>query len=147
MSIEPLYFFEVDLSHTTHINTITIGYTLCRKSRSNNDGGDVKSDLLQTLDTCFLCDLKNKNSDVLGCGLTLHPTKSLFLTKGTRVIWEAPLLALNKEMFLDLIPFVSVTGVEVNVGQKCFVYEPANTNKCKQKFLSLVLDLIDKEDG
>ena len=146
MSIDPLYFFEVDLLHTAHIKKITIGYTLCAKSKSSNNGGSgIENDLLQTFDNHFLSDLKNGH--VLGCGITLHPIKSLFLTKGTRVIWEKPLIEFEKEVLLDLVPFTSVAGGEVNVGQKCFVYEPANTNKCKQKFLSLILDLLDNEEN
>lgn len=93
-----------------------------------------------------------KERDVLGCGLILQPVKLIFLTKGTSVIWEMALTEyigvekFSDERILQLLPFVNVENVLMNVGQSCFVYEAANLNKSKQKFLSFVLSLIDKEE-
>ena len=138
-----MYYFEVNLSQFNNIPSISIGYSDVKVDSS-------KTNFVKDVSTEFLASLRNKNT--LGCGLILQPTKQLVLTKGTSVIWMAPLsefidgAKLNDEKILDLVPFVSLENADMNVGQRCFVYEPANSNKAKQKFLSFVLESIDKED-
>ena len=139
-----MYYFEVNLSQIEKIPSISIGYSDVKVDSS-------KTNFVKDVSTEFLASLRNENT--LGCGLILQPNKQLVLTKGTSVIWMAPLsfeflngAKLNDEKILDLVPFVSLENVDMNVGQRCFVYEPANSNKAKQKFLSFVLESIDKED-
>ena len=140
---ELMYYFEVNLSQIKKIPSISIGYSDVRFDSSKH--------LIKGVSTDFLTNLGNKNT--LGCGLVLQPTKQFVLTKGTSVIWMEPVseffsgIKLNDKEILDLVPFVSLESVDINIGQRCFVYEPANSNKAKQKFLSFVLESIDKEDN
>lgn len=135
-----MYYFEVGQAHIKNMPSIRIGYS------------DIKEEkhLFKDVSTEFLATLENNKT--LGCGLLLQPRKQLVLTSGIKPIWMAPLSELldgerlSDEKILDLVPYVSVENVDVNIGQKCFVYEPANSNKAKQKFLSFVLESIDKED-
>jgi len=141
MRPEVAYFFEVDLTHMKDISIISIGYTCC---------GKESQPITIKISMEFLKSVKER--DVLGCGLILQPVKQIFLTKGTSVIWEMALAEyldvekFSDERILQLLPFVNVENVLMNVGQSCFVYEAANLNKSKQKFLSFVLSLIDKEE-
>ena len=138
-----------------HIPTVAVGYVFHKNSQTaekeRNKPVDIKKDIIKIIDTKFLNEVVNVN--VLGCGI-IPSNRRFIITKGTQVIWESPLVEmfamaddLKDSVYLDLVPYVSVENAEVNVGQKCFVYELANMNRCKQKLLNIVLDSFDKEES
>lgn len=172
----PVYFFEVDISCIEDIRTISIGFihrktsTQHEEKSKNKSAGTEKrveqstgseesdsklvcTDMIKKMDTGFLKDLQKKGGTTLGCGI-VSLSKHLIITLGTQIIWQSSISEIlegdrewSDNMYLDLFPFVSVENVYVNVGQKCFVYDQANTTRCKQTLIKLVLDSIDREEN